>query len=241
MKLIFSIFYTLIGYLFLFPVTALFVFIGLILNSLKLNNLVSKNVGIWARATFFIMGKSLNIIGKENMNPEEKYILMANHSSLFDIMAIMWIYPNVSWFGRAYLIEVPLFGKLLKSIKYVPMQTTNLRNTKLMLEQLISVTENRTIAIFPEGTRTETGEMNRFHKGFLHVLKATELTILPVTLCGFFDFKPKNRFYFNYSSKLTAVIHPPIKFEDIKDFEDNEIIEILQKKIKSPIKQQLKY
>ena len=121
------------------------------------------------------------------------------------------------------------------------MQTTNLRNTKLMLEQLISVTENRTIAIFPEGTRTETGEMNRFHKGFLHVLKATELTILPVTLCGFFDFKPKNRFYFNYSSKLTAVIHPPIKFEDIKDFEDNEIIEILQKKIKSPIKQQLKY
>ena len=139
-------------------------------------------------------------------------------------MAIMSVFPGVSWFGREYLQKIPLFGYILKMIDYIPMRTSDLKNTKSMINKLIKNSQNRTIAIFPEGTRTTTGQLNRFHKGFIHVLRASELSILPVTLNGFYKLKPKTRFHINFSSRLQVVIHNPIEFDTLKRKNDIDII-----------------
>ncbi|MFC2129748.1 1-acyl-sn-glycerol-3-phosphate acyltransferase, partial [Bacteroidota bacterium] len=55
--------------------------------------------------------------------------LIANHTSMFDIMAIMSFNPRVSWFGQEKLLKVPLFGTMLKMIDYIPMRLANVRNT----------------------------------------------------------------------------------------------------------------
>ncbi len=104
-----------------------------------------------------------------------------------------------------------------------------------MLAQLIKSTENQTVAIFPEGTRTTTGNLNRFHKGFLHILKASQLDILPVTLKSFYEFKPKNRFYFNYPVKLSARIHSSISYSGLENLEDRGIIEKVRASIESAL------
>lgn len=227
--------YTILSYSVLYPFTFICVLVNLILNALDLQKAVRLVIGIWAFGSFLIIGKSFRIEGRENLNRERKYILMANHASLFDIMGIMTICPGVSWFGRAHLLKVPVFGKFLEVINYIPMKSSDLRNAKQMIEQLISKTQNQTVAIFPEGTRTSNGEMNNLRKGFLHVLKASELDILPVSLIGFFEFKPKNRFYFDYSTKLSAKIHAPIPYSELKNLEDKEIIAMVQSKIESAL------
>ena len=186
--------YTILSYLILYPFTFINVIIILLLNIFSLQKAIRVILSFWAHGTFFIIGKSFRVEGRENLNRERKYILMANHASLFDIMGIMTICPGVSWFGRAHLLKIPIFGTFLKVINYIPMQNTDLRNAKQMIEQLISKTQNQTVAIFPEGTRTNNGKMNNFRRGFLHVLKASELDILPVSLIGFFEFKSKKRF-----------------------------------------------
>ncbi len=178
--------YTILSYLVLYPFTFVNVLIILLLNVFGLQKAVQGVLNFWAHGTFFIVGKSFRVEGRENLNRERKYILMANHASMFDIMGVMTICPNVSWFGRAHLLKVPIFGKFLEVINYIPMKSTDLRNAKHMIEQLISKTENQTVAIFPEGTRTANGEMSNFRRGFLHVLKASELDILPVSLICFF-------------------------------------------------------
>ncbi|MEN8121731.1 MAG: lysophospholipid acyltransferase family protein [Bacteroidota bacterium] len=225
--------YTILSYSVLYPFTFINVLIILLLNVFGLQKAVRMVLSFWAHGTFFITGKIFRVQGIENLNRERKYILMANHASMFDIMGVMAICPNVSWFGRAHLLKVPVFGKFLEVINYIPMKSTDLRNTKQMIEQLVSKTQNQTVAIFPEGTRTNNGEMNSFRKGFLHVLKASELDILPVSLIGFFDFKPKNRFYFDYSAKLSAIIHAPIPYSELKTMDDKEIITMVQSKIES--------
>ena len=227
--------YTIIAYSILYVFTAILVLLSLLLNLIKGKKALHRIICFWAKGTFYILGKLFRIDGKQHINKENRYILMANHSSLFDIMGIMSIYPNVSWFGRAHLLNIPFFGKFLKSINYVPMKTSDLRNTKQMVEMLINKTENQTVAIFPEGTRTLTGDLNKFRRGFLHVLKATELDILPVSLKGFYKFKPKHRFWFDYSAKLSAKVHPPILYKDIKHLEDYEIINLVQTKIASAL------
>ncbi len=188
---------------------------------------------LWAKVVFWVLGKKLHIKGRENLAKGEKYILLANHSSLFDIMAIMSFNPGVSWFGREKLLKIPVFGFLLKKTGYIPMKTTNFRNTKGMVEQLVQNSERRSIAIFPEGTRTLDGKLNRFHRGFIYVLKSSEADILPVTLNGFYSLKPKNRFYIDFSSKLHVVIHKPLKNEKLIMKSDQEIINIVKEVIES--------
>lgn len=236
MRLVLFYIYTLLAYTFLYPFTFLAVIIILVLNTFKCRKGIVAVIRFWALGSFVIIGKRYTIEGEENINKDRKYIILANHSSLFDIMGIMAIYPSSSFFGKAYLMEIPVFGKVLEVINYIPMKSSDLRNTKQMIEQLVKRTENQTVAIFPEGTRTTNGEMSTLRKGFLHVLKASKLDILPLSLVGFYNFKPKNKFCFNYGHKLSAKIHAPIPYAELEKLEDKEIIEKVQTIIESALK-----
>lgn len=235
MRIAFLYIYTTLSYLILYPFTFINVLIILLLDIFNLQKAIEGILRFWARGTFIIVGKSFKLEGKEHIDKNRRYILLANHASMFDIMAVMAICPNISWFGRAHLLNIPIFGMFLKAINYIPMKSTDLRNTKQMLGQLINKTKNQTVAIFPEGTRTLNGEMNNFRRGFLYVLKASELDVLPVSLVGFFEFKPKDRFYFEYSKKLSAKIHKPISYSELERLNDKEIIYTVQSKIESAL------
>jgi 1-acyl-sn-glycerol-3-phosphate acyltransferase len=180
-----------------------------------------------------MMGKRLRISGKEHLVKGRKYILLANHSSMFDITAIMAFFPGVSWFGHERLLRIPLFGKMLMMNDFIPMTLATVRNTRRMMEQLMEKSHTRTVAIFPEGTRTLDGKMNPFYRGFIYLLRATGTDILPVTLNGFFRLKPKNRFHINFGARLEVIIHPPIANEQLTNLEDKQIIEQVRSVIES--------
>jgi 1-acyl-sn-glycerol-3-phosphate acyltransferase len=222
-----SRFYGLISvavFFFLYLYTAVCVLSVLIVAAFNMKKSIRGIMRIWARGIFLMLGKRLRISGIEHVEKGKNYILLANHASLFDIMAILSFYPGVSWFGREHLLRIPIFGRVLKLTHYVPMKSGDLRNTKEMLSHLLEKSGSQTIAIFPEGTRTTDGSINRFRKGFVHVLKATEMSVLPVTLNGFFLLKPKNRFSINFESKVDVVIHKPIEWKELAGEEDHEIL-----------------
>jgi 1-acyl-sn-glycerol-3-phosphate acyltransferase len=179
------------------------------------------------------MGVKFKIHGKEFIEKDKNYLLLANHTSIFDIMAIMAFFPGVSWFGKEYLTKIPVFGYFLKSINFIPMKTANVRNTKVMLEQLVLHSKGLTIAMFPEGTRTTDGRIHDFRRGFIHVLKVAELEVLPVTLKGLFELKPKTRFYIQLMSKAEVFIHKPIPKNELINQSDKEIITLVKNRIES--------
>ena len=209
----------------LYVFTALVVFILILFASLNWKSAVHAGIYIWARTVFLLMGKRLRISGLEHFDKSKKYILVANHASLFDIMAIMAFHPRVSWFGHVRLTRVPVFRKLLKMINYIPVSKGSIRNTKVMVDKMVENSKGLTIAIFPEGTRTIDGNIHSFYRGFVHVLRASELELLPVTLNGFYQLKPKNRFYIKFNTRLNVVIHKPIAANDLMLKEDHEILQ----------------
>ena len=219
----------------LYVFTTIMVIIIFFFALLNLKKPVRGLLGFWARSVFPIIGKKLHIRGKENIRRDGKYILIANHTSLFDIMAIMSIYPNVSWLGHKRLLKVPLFGKVLKMTGYVPMKKTSIKSTRQMIDQLIQKSGFHSIAMFPEGTRTVDGKINKFYRGFIHLLKASDIEILPVTLKGFYMFKPKTRFYIKFNSKIEVIIHRPINRESLIDKSDEEIINIVKSVLESSL------
>ncbi len=217
----------------LYVYTAAGIFMAIFLswvNARKPLMLLSK---LWAKSVFLMMGKTIHIIGQENIIKDEKYILIANHASLFDIVAITSFYPEVSWFGHERLLNIPVFGKFLKMTDYVPFKEPTVTNTRHMLEQLMEKANDRTVALFPEGTRTTSGKINPFYRGFIYLFRSREIGILPVTLNGFYDFKPKTRFYINFGTRLEIVIHKPIPRDELINKNDCEIIDKVKTVIES--------
>ncbi|HUW92948.1 MAG TPA: lysophospholipid acyltransferase family protein [Bacteroidales bacterium] len=221
--------------------TILYLFTGVVvvilipLAFLRMRGTVGFIMRLWARSVFIIIGKRLHIEGHEKIEKNGKYILIANHSSLFDIMAIISFFPRVAWFGHNRLMKIPVFRQILKMTDYVPMKRANIKSTKEMIDRLIEKSKGHTIAIFPEGTRTQDGKVNDFYRGFIQVLRGSEINVLPVTLNGFFLLKPKNRFYINFSSRINVVIHEPLTREFLIDKNDAEIINIIKGIIESSL------
>jgi 1-acyl-sn-glycerol-3-phosphate acyltransferase len=113
------------------------------------------------------------------------------------------------------------------------MSRTGIGSTKKMLSSLVEMSEKRSIGIFPEGTRTLTGELNEFYRGFIMLMRNSEMDLLPVTLNGFYELKPKNRFHISFHSRLKVVIHEPIKNKEISDKSDLQIISTVKGIIES--------
>ena len=102
-----------------------------------------------------------------------------------------------------------------------------------MLNQLMDKANAKSVALFPEGTRTLNGKINPFYRGFIYLFRTREIGILPLTLNGFYDLKPKNRFYIDFGSKLEVIIHKPIPREELIDKSDNEIVDTVKSVIES--------
>jgi 1-acyl-sn-glycerol-3-phosphate acyltransferase len=228
-------FLTISAFAVLYLFTGLMVLFNLVFALFRLKSITRFLMGFWAKAVLWIMGKKLHIEGIERIEKNGKYILIANHSSLFDIIAIISFFPGVSWFGSERLIKIPVFGTILKMTDYVPMKKASIKNTKKMIDQLVLKSKGHTIAMFPEGTRTLDGKINDFYRGFIKVLKASDISVLPVTLNGFFKFKPKNRFYINFSSRISVIIHEPILKDELIDKDDEEIISTVKEIIESSL------
>jgi 1-acyl-sn-glycerol-3-phosphate acyltransferase len=234
-----SQFYTIISipvFAILYCYTAIGVFIVLIFAWLNMGAPVRFIFQFWAKSVFLIIGKKFQVHGKDNIRKDERYILIANHGSLFDIVAITSFYPGISWFGHERLLKIPVFSRILKITNYIPFKDPTIRNTKEMLGQLVLKSRKQTIAIFPEGTRTLNGKINDFYKGFIYLFRNSDIGILPVTLNGFYKLKPKNRSYINFDSKLDVVIHKPMKREELINKSDSEIIDAIKTVIESGYK-----
>jgi len=221
------------GILYLF--TALMVLAGLPFLYMRIKPVVRSMMRFWARGIFFLLGKKIEVKGRENIRNTNRYILVANHSSLFDIVAIVSVIPDIAWFGHERLMKIPVFRQVLVLTDYIPMRKTTVRNTKEMLNELQARSRNRNIAIFPEGTRTTNGKINDFYRGFIILLRTTSINIVPVTLNGFFRFKPKIRSYIDFSAHLQMVIHRPIESDELVNLTDSEIVSKVRQIIESAL------
>ncbi len=215
--------------------TGLVVLTVLALLSLRMRRAATGIMRFWALSSFFLIGKRVHISGLDRFSRNGRYIIVANHTSLFDIIAIISFFPGLSWFGHERLTKIPVFRKVLSMINYIPMRKSTVSNTRKMMDEMIEKSKINTIGIFPEGTRSLNGKVNDFYRGFVILLRNTNLDVLPVSLSGFYDLKPKNRFYIRFDAKLDIVIHEPVMREKLIEMNDRQIITNIKTIIESGV------
>ncbi len=182
---------------------------------------------MWSYGTFALLFTRINIKGKENLQKGKRVILISNHSSLFDILALYLFTPNaVSWLAKESLFRIPIVGWMLAAIGSIPVDRGNARKTQQVLNAKLETRHEKPwICIFPEGTRSKDGNLQSFKKGFIRVMRTKEMDLQPVTLNGFFRYKPNtSQLLIDPFVDLEIVIHPVVKYETLKDKTDPEIL-----------------
>lgn len=226
LKLLFCIFYSIYFFIISLILHITGIILGVLLILFGLRKFVYFLEGIWVRFYFLLGGKIIKIKGIENFNKNENYLIIANHSSFFDIHCLLCVFNGLSFLAKKELMKNPLWNLAIKFSNSVPIDRENFLSSMESLNNIIKNSKFKiNICIFPEGTRTKTGKIGNFKKGFIRILKNTNLNLLPVTLNGFYNFKPKNRIYFDPLVKLEVIIHKPLKNEELKIMNENEILE----------------
>ncbi len=143
----------------------------------------------------------LTITGRENLPNNGSYVLIANHTSHLDTISILSGLPIQSLhrvFPAAakdfFFVSVPRVAFSAVMVNALPFDRhTNIRQSLSLCTRLLD-RPNTILLIFPEGTRSPTGEMSDFKPGIGYLLAGNDVPVIPCRIEGAFEALPKGRF-----------------------------------------------
>lgn len=117
--------------------------------------------------------------------PENKgYIICSNHLNMFDpVFIACFTERQISFMGKKELFDKPILGGLFRKLGAFPVDRSkgDLGALKTAIEILSS---NNVMAMFPEGTRSKTGELGEFKRGAALIASRADVPIVPVKIVG---------------------------------------------------------
>ena len=122
---------------------------------------------------------------------EKPAVIIANHQSHLDLLCMVILHPKVVLLTTDWVWRNPIYGLIIRFAEYYPVSDGYDKN----LERLRHLVERGySVMVFPEGTRSATGEILRFHKGAFLLAQSLKVDILPVFIHGANHVMPKYDF-----------------------------------------------
>ena len=159
----------------------------------------------------WIIGLRLKVDNPQNIQiGAHPSIVVANHQSLIDVLLLMAQTDKIVILVKDYIWRNPLFHSVAKYMDCFPLSLPD--EAKEMLMRRVSE-EGYSILLFPEGTRTTTGEIGRFHRGAFYFAELFQLPVQPVLLEGLCDYMTRRQFAIK-PADVTLRILPEIPYND---------------------------
>ncbi|MBM4176910.1 MAG: 1-acyl-sn-glycerol-3-phosphate acyltransferase [Ignavibacteria bacterium] len=177
----------------------------------RLYNIVGK---VWSNSILWISGVKVEFIGQEHLRPNESYIYVSNHVSLFDIPVVMKAIPGqLRIVFKKELAKIPIFGWQLKLGPYILIDRQNPGKAMQSLNQAIEkIKRGVSVLLFAEGTRSKDGSIQSFKRGAFTLATRSGKKIVPVTIKGTYEILPKKKFNIK-SGKVKLIIDKPIEHD----------------------------
>lgn len=130
----------------------------------------------------FISGATVDIKGFENIPADKAVLYVGNHSSFYDIIVAYSILPTLTGFvAKKEMIKVPFLNVWMYYMNCLFIDRNNIREgLKTILKGVDQIKSGISVFIFPEGTRSKTGEMAPFKEGSMKMASKTGCPIIPV-------------------------------------------------------------
>ena len=205
--------------------TAFGALLGCLVAVVRWQSFIRVGTVAWGHLLFLLLGRRLHIHGRENIARGRSYLVIVNHSSMYDIPAMMAAVPGVAIMGRDYLLKIPGFGRFLRILHYVPIDTRSARSARSALDlAACTIRDGISVGIFAEGTRTESGSVQPLKRGFVHVLRQSGGDLLPVFIRGTFALKRKGSLFLDPRERIEVTVGSPVKNAALVKLADDEIL-----------------
>ena len=187
---------------------------------------------VWATCILYGMGCPLKITRDERMVRGKSYMLVANHTSMLDIMAMLRVSRNPFVFvGKKELVNIPVFGFFYKRVCILVDREDSKSRSAVYRRATRRLQRGLSICIFPEGgVPEEVVELDTFKDGAFKMAIAHQIPVVPIT---FYD--NKRRFPFRFFSggpgPLRTRVHSFFPTRDLQETDKGELRESVRRVI----------
>jgi 1-acyl-sn-glycerol-3-phosphate acyltransferase len=164
----------------------------------------------WARTILFMAGISVRVLHPEKLRREGGFVIVANHESFCDILVLLAVLPmQVRFLAKRSIFRVPVLGWSIAAAGFIPVDRGERARTTAAVEAALRRLEHgRSVVLFPEETRSSTGELLPFKKGAALLALRSRLPVLPVGLGGTLRILPRGSLRIERGAVAVAVGDP---------------------------------
>lgn len=181
---------------------------------------------IWSRLNGLLTPMLVSVKGRENIDPKQSYVVVSNHQSAYDIFLIYgWLGIDIKWLMKKELRKIPGLGFGSEKVGHIFLDRSNSKRALESLNEAKRRLVNGTsVVIFPEGTRSRTGELGPFKRGAFKIAFDLKLPILPITVIGTSNILPTGSFNL-LPGKVQLIIHKPINIAGVEEKDYERVVE----------------
>lgn len=162
-----------------------------------------------------VLGVRIEVIGCEHVDFDQTYVYMPNHLSFLDGPMMFIVLPCfVRVIAKQELFRVPFLAQAMRVAEFIPVDRKGQEGGKKAIQRAVRLIREKghPFLIFPEGTRSLDGRLQRFRRGGFYLALETGAPIVPVSIIGSYELMPKKAF-FTRRGTIIVKIHPPVSVD----------------------------
>ncbi|MCK6586632.1 MAG: 1-acyl-sn-glycerol-3-phosphate acyltransferase [Polyangiaceae bacterium] len=137
------------------------------------------------------------------------YVVIANHESTADPFLLSFLPWDMRWVAKEELFRMPIIGWLMRFGGDIPLKRGDRASvTAMFAEAKRTLAGGVSIMIFPEGTRSQDGELGAFKDGAFQLAIEAGVPVLPLAVAGTRECRPKGSLWFGEASAIVKVLEP---------------------------------
>ncbi len=183
-------------------------------------------------------GWRIEVTGRERFRPDEVYVVVANHQSLLDILVLFRLFRHFRWVSKVENFRIPFVGQVMRMNRYIEIVRGRRESVRRMMRQCTeSLNAGSSVLIFPEGTRSETGELRPFKPGAFELARVTGRPILPVVVSGTAGALPKRGFVLRGRHDIRVEVLEEIPADELKDLTPQQLSARVRERIAARLRE----
>ncbi len=149
------------------------------------------------------------VTGVMPADPRRPFVVVSNHESFVDILLISHLPWEMKWLSKVEILRIPVLGWDMVLAGDVPVERGTRKSALKAMRRCREILKQRvSVIIFPEGTRSTTGEMLPFKDGAFRLAIDAGVPILPLVVGGTATALPKHGWRFGRSKAEVRVLEP---------------------------------
>jgi 1-acyl-sn-glycerol-3-phosphate acyltransferase len=147
----------------------------------------------WSRDILAAAGTPVIAEGLEQIPRDQPVLYASNHSSMFDIWALFATLPgSLRFVAKQELFRIPLLGGAMRAVGHIPIdRAARKRSFEAYDEAARTIRRGFSGVVFPEGTRSRTGELLPFKNAPFALAIAAQVPVVPIYVHDTFEILPK--------------------------------------------------